>query len=238
MGEESIPQEVSLSTIGDYVNGIDEYFIAGRRPPSVRDNRLILPLGHGGGSRPVAIDLGYAAHTLITGNPFLGGRELLIGLAEHIHRSGGRFAVVREKFNPLGLLLSEAERRLQLTPKKILREINGRLKRLAAAGEPNSAGYEAHRGAMEPLVLFVEFLDWETDPRWLSAVLESGARTGIYLFARSTSAFLLPRLEDERLLLNFQRRITLGETRRELPGRGTLQTRGSQPLPLQLIRGL
>lgn len=238
MGEDFDPQDVSLSTIGDYANGLDEYAIAGRKSPSVRDSRLVLPVGHSRSSQPVVIDLSYAAHTLVTGNPLLGGRELLIGLAEHIHRSGGRFAVVREKFNPLSLLLSEAERRLQLTPKQILKEIEGRLRKLASAREPNSASYEAHRGSMEPIVLFSEFFDWKNDPRWLSAVLQSGARTGVYLFARSESAFSLPPLKEDHLLLNFQRRIALGDDRSDQRSRGTLQTRGSQPLPLQLIRGL
>lgn len=244
--EETLPTEVTLKSIGDWKLGLDEYAIAKIQKPDFRDTRLQFPLGQSSVKEPVAIDLGYAAHTLITGRPGAGKTDFIAVLANYARSVSREVRLVGEE-SWTSLDLQSKTSLKPLIPAQIVRELKTRSAELDATGKIDYIEYENKVGAMAPIFVFANELgdiDGSGSIEWLKEILEYGERSGIFLFAVAHSVFEIPALSDDSVLLNFSRRIHFGQEPEKSPisprlldgiGRGTLRTQGSKPTVLQFL---
>lgn len=247
-----IPRFTDLQSAQSYLNLLDEYTIAGIPKPH-RDSRLRFLLGKSSSTESIAIDLSYAAHTLITGDPGAGKTEALIALAAQATEKGGSVWIL----DPLNESYSSAVPQLRevrsggglqdsrLIAEAVQDELYARLESLNTVGADGWADYEAAVGPMEPVFLFADSLEQFGAEGWISDILGYGARVGIFLFATVQRADLL----SASIAANrFERRIALGLSShpdqqdsaispRLLSnlGRAVLRTGSSRPMVFQLI---
>jgi len=251
--EDLIPLRVGLAELKRYDSVRDEYATAGVPRPH-RDSRLVFPLGKSSRSELVTIDLGYAAHTLITGAPGTGKTETLRSLAvqsalkesyswllDPLGRSYGMgIEGLREGSYGYGLKSS------QHIADAILDELYDRLGKLDRLRISNSVDYEASSGPMEPIFLYADSLEEFGAAGWINDILGFGARAGIYLFATVHSSAALRGIGTGK----FGRSIAMGvpaNASQQIPGvsesllanigRAVLQTGDSRPVALQVARG-
>lgn len=242
--DDELPTSVTLRSIGDWQNGLDDYAIANGPRPAFSDTRLRLPLGQTTGSRPVAMDLSKAPHTLVTGAPGRGKSGFLGALASYAIESGKQVRIVGDE-RWAALIIHRITGQRSIDPGKLMDELRERLDLLDRMGKMDYIEYENKVGAMPPVFVFADELS--NTPMaldWMEEILDEGERAGFYLFAGAHSVFELPALADESSLLNFGRRIHLGQEaqRSEISprlleglGRATIRVDGSNPLLVQLM---
>jgi len=252
--EDLIPTRVTVQSTQRYDGILDEYTLAGKPQPH-RDTRLSFTAGKISPSEVVAIDLGYAPHTLITGASGTGKTELLRSWARSALARESDIRILDPKDEGIGVglplsggALSSGLPLVERTMRLVLEEYRVRNSKLHRSGALSSADYEAHHGAMAPLFVFADSLESFASLSWLSELLSFGEKVGIYILATAHSAFSIPALSDDSVLMNFDRRIALGVpsspsedsgiSHRLLsnPGRGALWTYGSKPTVLQFVQ--
>ena len=249
-----LPRSVSLKDAKRYDTLLDEYAIAGLPRPH-QDSRLIFALGKTSSRETVSIDLGYAAHTLITGATGTGKTSALATLAAQAAARNGAESVWL--LDPLGENYKDGISELSavrggrgVAESRVIGEtvaevLHERLELLRFHGLKNSPDYEAAQGPMEPIFLFADHLEaFEGigEGTWARDILGFGEQVSIHLVANLYS----PRSAQAIGTNRFGRTIALGEPRspersggispRLLSniGRGVLRTDGSKPTVLQL----
>lgn len=242
--DDELPASVTLSSIGDWQNGLDDHAISRTPRPVFSDTRLRLPVGQTTGNQPVAMDLSMAPHTLVTGAPGQGKSGFLAALAGYSIESGKKVRIVGdERWG--ALILHRMTGQKSINPKQLMTEFRERLDLLDRVGKMDYIEYENKVGAMPPVFVFADELS--NTPMaldWMEEILDEGERVGFYLFAGAHSVFDIPALTDESMLLNFGRRIHLGQESQKSEisprlleglGRATLRVDGSEPLLVQLL---
>lgn len=229
-----------------FENAVDEYDLSGAPLRPFQDSRLLFPLGMLPGDRGLMADLGYAAHTWISGPEAMGQTELLIALAQSAISRKLTVELFDGSESRLSARLPELSRAhwsrgpegIQDHLFRTVLTLRERIKDIEETGSKDAADYESRHRSMAPIFLFLDSADrLSKDEHW-DEILRDGARAGIYLFITTPTftpgAFELPTTQDVSVF-NFGRFVALDGGYGETAGRGSLRTQGAAPTRLQFI---
>ncbi len=228
-----------------FENAVDEYDLSGA-PRPIQDTRLIFPLGVLPGDRGLTANLGYAAHTWISGPEAMGQTELLLALAQsaisrklavHLFDGSGSRLSARLPELPRSQWSRDPEG-IRDHLFRVVLTLRERIEAIEETGSKSSADYESRHSSMAPIFLFLDSADrLSKDGNW-DEILQNGARAGIYLFITTPvyepGALELPTVQDVSIF-SFSRFIALDGGYGETAGRGSLRTQGTPPTRVQFL---